>query len=146
MQLRFLMKSSRSEPAVEVDETSGRQVLQRLRHEGRKLIEVFVLATDGTVDRYQERTRRRLGSNAVASRTWLCETEAADDQPSTLPMSRHRNHVARLVTLRLSSHPKRSSPQAKPREGTTVLGQLYDRSLVHPSTRNCPVGSFARDR
>lgn len=79
MQLLFLLKSSRSEPAVEIDEAIGRQVLQRLRHEGRKLIEVFVLASDGTVDRYQERTRRRLGSNAVASRTWLCETEAAGD-------------------------------------------------------------------
>lgn len=77
MQLLVLLKSSRSDPAVEVDETTGRQVLQRLRHEGRKLIEVFVLAQDGTIDRYQERTRRRLGSNAVASRTWLCETEAA---------------------------------------------------------------------
>jgi hypothetical protein len=77
--LRFLMKSSRSDPAGEVDEANGRQVLQRLRHEGRKLIEVFVLGADGKIDRYQERTRRRLGSNAVASRTWLCETEASGE-------------------------------------------------------------------
>jgi hypothetical protein len=76
--VQFYLKTSRSDPAEEVDEATGRQVLKRLRHEGRKLIEVFVLAGDGTIDRYQERTRRRLGSNAVASRTWLCET-AQDD-------------------------------------------------------------------
>jgi hypothetical protein len=72
--VQFLLKSARSEPATEVDDVTGRQILSRLRHEGRKLVEVFVLAADGTIDRYQERTRRRLGSNAVASRTWLCET------------------------------------------------------------------------
>lgn len=79
VQLLFLLKTSRTDPASELDDTSGRQVLQRLRHEGRKLIEVFVLSADGAVDRYQERTRRKLGSNAVASRTWLCETEAAGE-------------------------------------------------------------------
>jgi hypothetical protein len=57
---------------------TGQRVIKRLRHEGRKLIEVFVLEQDGSIDRYQERTRRKLGSNAVASRTWLCET-AQDD-------------------------------------------------------------------
>lgn len=72
--MQFLMKSSRTDSAAPLDETSGRQILTRLRHEGRKLIEVFVLAHDGAIDRYQERTRRKLGSNAVASRTWLCET------------------------------------------------------------------------
>lgn len=76
--MQFYMKSSRTEPASGIDEATGRQVIQRLRHEGRKLIEVFVLAQDGSIDRYQERTRRRLGSNAVASRTWLCETAQAD--------------------------------------------------------------------
>lgn len=76
--MQFFMKPSRTEPASEIDEAAGQQVIQRLRHEGRKLVEVFVLAHDGTIDRYQERTRRRLGSNAVASRTWLCET-AQDD-------------------------------------------------------------------
>lgn len=75
-QLRFLLKTSRGEPATALDDAAGQQVLQRLRHEGRKLIEVFVLSSDGTIDRYQERTRRKLGSNAVASRTWLCETDA----------------------------------------------------------------------
>jgi hypothetical protein len=79
VQLRFLLKSSRSEPAIDIDDATGRQVLQRLRHEGRKLIEVFVLGADGQIDRYQERTRRKLGSNAVASRTWLCETDAAGE-------------------------------------------------------------------
>lgn len=76
--VQFFLKPSRTEPASEIDEAAGRQVVKRLRHEGRKLIEVFVLAQDGSIDRYQERTRRRLGSNAVASRTWLCET-AQDD-------------------------------------------------------------------
>lgn len=76
--MQFYMKPSRTEPASGIDEATGRQVIQRLRHEGRKLIEVFVLAQDGSIDRYQERTRRRLGSNAVASRTWLCETAQAD--------------------------------------------------------------------
>ncbi|HYI16488.1 MAG TPA: hypothetical protein VEX37_13920 [Thermomicrobiales bacterium] len=72
--MQFYLKESRTDPAAEIDETTGQQVIKRLRHEGRKLIEVFVLAHDGSIDRYQERTRRRLGSNAVASRTWLCET------------------------------------------------------------------------
>jgi hypothetical protein len=56
----------------------AQDVLKRLRHQGRKLVEVFVLAADGTIDRYQERTRRKLGSNAIASRTWLCETAEGD--------------------------------------------------------------------
>lgn len=77
--MQFYLKTSRTEPAAAIDETTGRQVLQRLRHEGRKLTEVFVLFPDGLIDRYQERTRRKLGSNAVASRTWLCETAAGDD-------------------------------------------------------------------
>jgi hypothetical protein len=74
MFVQFLLKTSRTEPAGQTDEATGRQVLKRLRHEGRKLTEVFVLTPDGSIDRYQERTRRKLGSNAVASRTWLCET------------------------------------------------------------------------
>ena len=76
--VQFLLKTSRTEPAGEIDAATGRQVLTRLRHEGRKLTEVFVLTPDGSIDRYQERTRRRLGSNAVASRTWLCETAEGD--------------------------------------------------------------------
>ena len=73
--MRFLLKTARNEPALDVSPEDGRQVLQRMRFEGRKLVEVFVLAEDGRLDRFQERTRRRLGSNAVASRTWLCETD-----------------------------------------------------------------------
>ncbi|HUG14895.1 MAG TPA: hypothetical protein VMM78_07710 [Thermomicrobiales bacterium] len=72
--MQFFLKTSRGEPAAEVSSNEGRQILTRLRHEGRKLVDVFVLADDGTLERLQERTRRRLGSNAVASRTWLCET------------------------------------------------------------------------
>ncbi|HEX5166647.1 MAG TPA: hypothetical protein VFV93_14685 [Thermomicrobiales bacterium] len=72
--MQFFMKPSRTDPASEIDEVTGQRVIKRLRHEGRKLIEVFVLEHDGSIDRYQERTRRKLGSNAVASRTWLCET------------------------------------------------------------------------
>ena len=72
--MQFFLKTNRNEPAGGADETAGRQVIQRLRHEGRKVTEVFALHADGSIDRYQERTRRRLGSNAVASRTWLCET------------------------------------------------------------------------
>lgn len=72
--MQFLLKISRTEPAHDIDDATATQVLKRLRHEGRKLTEVFVLSPDGSIDRYQERTRRKLGSNAVASRTWLCET------------------------------------------------------------------------
>lgn len=77
--MQFLLKTSRTEPAENVTPDEGRQVLKRLRYQGRKLVEVFVLAEDGTIDRFQERTRRRLGSNAVASRTWLCETALGDE-------------------------------------------------------------------
>lgn len=77
--MQFLLKVSRTEPAEDVTEEVGRLVLKRLRHEGRKLVEVFVLASDGSLDRFQERTRRRLGSNAVASRTWLCETASGEE-------------------------------------------------------------------
>lgn len=76
--MQFYLKASRSEPSSELSEDEGRQVLKRLRFEGKKLVEVFVLGADGTIDRFQERTRRRLGSNAVASRTWLCETAQSD--------------------------------------------------------------------
>jgi hypothetical protein len=70
----FLLKTDRLEPATELAEHDAQGILKRSRHEGRKLVEVFVLSQDGTVDRFQERTRRKLGSNAIASRTWLCET------------------------------------------------------------------------
>jgi len=75
----FLLKTDRIEPATELAERDAQGILKRSRHEGRKLVEVFVLSHDGTVDRFQERTRRKLGSNAIASRTWLCETASDGD-------------------------------------------------------------------
>lgn len=76
--MQFLLKTTRNDPAEPIDTQEAQDVLKRLRHQGRKLVEVFVLAADGTIDRYQERTRRKLGSNAIASRTWLCETAEGD--------------------------------------------------------------------
>lgn len=76
--MQFLLKTTRNDPAEPMDTQEAQEVLKRLRHQGRKLVEVFVLAADGTIDRYQERTRRKLGSNAIASRTWLCETAEGD--------------------------------------------------------------------
>lgn len=75
----FLLKTDRIAPAGALDEVQAREVLKRGRLEGRKLVEVFVLGADGLIDRFQERTRRRLGSNAIASRTWLCESAAGDE-------------------------------------------------------------------
>lgn len=72
--VHFYLKSDKADPATEIGETEGRQILKRLRQAGRKIVEIYVLETDGSIDRYQERTRRKLGSNAIASRTWLCET------------------------------------------------------------------------
>lgn len=77
--MQFLLKTSRTDPAEPIDEQEARQVLKRLRHQGRKLVEVFVMSAGGDIDRYQERTRRKLGSNAIASRTWLCETASNGD-------------------------------------------------------------------
>jgi len=76
--VQFLLKTTRNDPAELMETQEAQDVLKRLRHQGRKLVEVFVLAADGTIDRYQERTRRKLGSNAIASRTWLCETAEGD--------------------------------------------------------------------
>lgn len=77
--MQFLLKTSRTDPAEPLDENEAQQVLKRLRYQGRKLVEVFVLSTAGDIDRYQERTRRKLGSNAIASRTWLCETASGNE-------------------------------------------------------------------
>jgi hypothetical protein len=38
------------------------------------VVEVYVVHANGDIDRYEERTRRKLGSNAISSRTWLCQT------------------------------------------------------------------------
>jgi hypothetical protein len=72
--VQYLLKTDRGVPASGLAESDGRKILKRGRHEGRRVVEVFVLHTDGHVDRYQERARRKLGSNAIISRTWLCET------------------------------------------------------------------------
>lgn len=72
--MRYYLKTQRGEPATELDGETAQKLLKRGRHEGRRLVEVFVLQPDGSIDRYQERARRKLGSNAIVSRTWLAET------------------------------------------------------------------------
>jgi hypothetical protein len=72
--VRYFLKTERGQPARELDEATGHQILHRGRHEGRRVVELFVLHPDGRIDRYQERARRKLGSNAIVSRTWLVET------------------------------------------------------------------------
>jgi hypothetical protein len=72
--VRYFLKTERGQPARELDETTGQQILHRGRHEGRRVVELFVLHPGGRIDRYQERARRKLGSNAIVSRTWLVET------------------------------------------------------------------------
>lgn len=75
----FYLKTERGVDAELIDEKTARNVLKRLRHQGRRLVQIFVLTADGTIECYQERTRRKLGSNAIASRTWLCETVTDED-------------------------------------------------------------------
>jgi len=72
--VNYFLKTDRGTDAESIDEKTARNILKRLRHEGRKLTEIYVLDEAGDIDRFQERTRRRLGSNAIASRTWLTET------------------------------------------------------------------------
>ena len=72
--MSYFLKTERGAQAPEIDPETGESILDRGRHEGRRVVEVFVLHPDGRVDRYEERTRRRLGSNAISSRTWLCQT------------------------------------------------------------------------
>ena len=72
--MNYYLKTDRGADADVTDEKIATNILKRLRHQGRKLTEIYVLEDDGGIDRYQERTRRRLGSNAIASRTWLCES------------------------------------------------------------------------
>ena len=72
--MNYYLKTDRGADADVTDEKTATNILKRLRHQGRKLTEIYVLEDDGGIDRYQERTRRRLGSNAIASRTWLCES------------------------------------------------------------------------
>ena len=72
--MKYFLKTGRGTPARETDAEVGRTILDRGRHEGRRVVEVFVRRAGGEIDRYLERTRRKLGSNAISSRTWLCET------------------------------------------------------------------------
>ncbi len=72
--MNYYLKTDRGMDGDTIDEKTATNILKRLRHRGRKLTEIYVLAPDSGIDRYQERTRRRLGSNAIASRTWLCES------------------------------------------------------------------------
>jgi hypothetical protein len=72
--LSYFLKTERGAQAPEIDASTGETILDRGRHEGRRVVEVFVLHSNGHIDRYEERTRRRLGSNAISSRTWLCQT------------------------------------------------------------------------
>jgi hypothetical protein len=70
----YFLKTERGAAAQELDATVGETILDRGRHEGRRVVEVYVLHQGGHIDRYEERTRRKLGSNAISSRTWLCQT------------------------------------------------------------------------
>ncbi len=76
--MSYFLKTDRGVHAPEIDASEGETILDRGRHEGRRVVEVFVMHPDGRVDRYEERTRRRLGSNAISSRTWLCQTYHPD--------------------------------------------------------------------
>lgn len=72
--MNYFLKSQRGAAAQEIEAATGETVLDRGRHEGRRVVEVYVLHPEGDIDRYEERTRRKLGSNAISSRTWLCQT------------------------------------------------------------------------
>ncbi len=72
--MKYLLKDERGKAASELGTEEGEKIIRRGRHQGRRVVEVYVLHTSGVIDRYEERARRRLGSNAIAARTWLCET------------------------------------------------------------------------
>ncbi|MEX2425852.1 MAG: hypothetical protein WD401_03725 [Thermomicrobiaceae bacterium] len=72
--MRYLLKDERGTPASELDQADGEKIIRRGRHQGRRVVAVYVLHAEGVIDRYEERARRKLGSNAIAARTWLCET------------------------------------------------------------------------
>lgn len=72
--MKYLLKTERGTPADELETADGEKILRRGRHQGRRVVEVYVLHPGGAIDRYEERARRKLGSNAIAARTWLCET------------------------------------------------------------------------
>jgi hypothetical protein len=72
--VKYLLKTGRGTPAEEIETADGEKIVRRGRHQGRRVVEVYVLHAEGVIDRYEERARRKLGSNAIAARTWLCET------------------------------------------------------------------------
>ena len=127
--VQILLKTSRTDAATPLDAEVGDEVLKRHRLEGRKLVEVFALLADGSIDRYQERTRRRLGSNAVSSRTWLCETWNVDawgngryiPEPSdAIAAADPTPHAVVLVLAGAEGTPE------------TVVDQLQGLADVHP--------------
>jgi hypothetical protein len=72
--VKYLLKTDRGVPAEELEVADGEKIVRRGRHQGRRIVAVYVLHAAGVIDRYEERARRKLGSNAIAARTWLCET------------------------------------------------------------------------
>jgi hypothetical protein len=72
--VKYLLKDQRGKQAAELETADGEKIVRRGRHQGRRVVEVYVLHAEGVIDRYEERARRKLGSNAIAARTWLCET------------------------------------------------------------------------
>lgn len=72
--MKYLLKSARGVPAEDLEVADGEKIVRRGRHQGRRIVAVYVLHAAGVLDRYEERARRKLGSNAIAARTWLCET------------------------------------------------------------------------
>jgi hypothetical protein len=72
--VKYLLKTERGTPAEEIEIADGEKIVRRGRHQGRRVVEVYVMHAAGVIDRYEERARRKLGSNAIAARTWLCET------------------------------------------------------------------------
>jgi hypothetical protein len=76
--VKYLLKTERGVPATELTLEEGQKILKRGRHQGRRVVEVYVQHPQGSIDRYEERARRKLGSNAIANRTWLCETYHPD--------------------------------------------------------------------
>ncbi|MEZ4572041.1 MAG: hypothetical protein R2849_17290 [Thermomicrobiales bacterium] len=96
--MNYYLKTDRGADAETIEEKTATNILKRLRHRGRKMTEIYVLEEDGGIDRYQERTRRRLGSNAIASRTWLCESLATATGKTAATSRNPRNRSTRWTS------------------------------------------------
>ncbi|MDI3339128.1 MAG: hypothetical protein QJR03_01210 [Sphaerobacter sp.] len=94
--MRYYLKTARGTAAEEIDAATGEAILAKGRHEGRRVVEVFTLHASGRIDRCVERPRRKLGSNAIASRSWLCETYQPD-QPEGWGDDRYVHDAAEAV-------------------------------------------------